>query len=133
MANITREQINKLNSKCSNGFRFDLNYFLFHNEKVFEKRIKIGENKILVAKLMFYDRWDTEQRKQLNIPTIHLAEYLDKGSVMSSSGLGYFITIAPSVERKNTNMLASFTKDYDDAAILKMYEDSKSTKKNQLS
>ena len=127
MATITKDQINKLNAKCENGFHFDLQFFCFHKEKTFEKYIPVGENQFLRAHIMYCEKWDHENRKKLNIPTIHLAMY-NKGridGVLVSYGVGYFIDISEPVERKNTNLLLEFTKRFDDEKVMKMYEDSK--------
>lgn len=134
MASITREQINKLNSKCENGFSFDIQYFCFHNEKTFQKYIPTSENKFLRVSVMFYEKWNRFNKQTENTPTIHFAEYT-KGNtegVLVSHGLGYFVNAGEAVNRKNTKILQELTKNLNDEYCLKLFEEQKTTKINQL-
>lgn len=51
MAKITREQIQKINSKCKNSWELDIQYFIFHNEKTLKKIIKLDEEHYLEFKI----------------------------------------------------------------------------------
>lgn len=53
MATITREQLNQINKMCSNGWKFDLDLFLSHNEKTLMKHIQIDDEHYLEYKLEF--------------------------------------------------------------------------------
>ena len=52
MAKITREQIQKINSKCKNSWELDIQYFIFHNEKTLKKIIELDNlnNKVIKLK-----------------------------------------------------------------------------------
>ena len=51
MAKITREQIQKINSKCKNGWELDIQFFIFHNEKTLKKIIELDEEHYLEFKI----------------------------------------------------------------------------------
>lgn len=50
---ITREQINTINAKMSNGFRLDLRHLMTWGEKQACKRIDLREGVYLVATLTY--------------------------------------------------------------------------------
>lgn len=47
MPKISKEQVNKINSKCSNGWQLDLEYYLYHGEKQLIKCIDIDKENYL--------------------------------------------------------------------------------------
>lgn len=47
MPKISKEQINKINSKCSNGWQLDIEYYLYHGEKQLIKCIDLDEENYL--------------------------------------------------------------------------------------
>ena len=49
MAQCTREQVNRWNTKLSNGFRLDLERFIIWNDKVATRSIELPDGKVLKA------------------------------------------------------------------------------------
>lgn len=47
MAKITKQQIQKINNMCSNGWHFDLEYYIHHTEKQLIKCIELDEESYL--------------------------------------------------------------------------------------
>lgn len=47
MPKISTEQIKKINSKCSNGWQLDLEYYMYHGEKQLIKCIELDEESYL--------------------------------------------------------------------------------------
>lgn len=86
MPKITVEQIEKINSKCGNGFELDVDTYLSRGEKKFEKEIFLDENKLekLLIRIGFYSA------SGLQVPRINVAlwtksEY-GENSYLHSSG-----------------------------------------------
>ena len=53
MARITKQEIEKINNKCSNEWRLDVEYYLFHNEKTLVKIIRLDEEHYLEFTLYY--------------------------------------------------------------------------------
>ncbi len=102
MATMTLKQINDINGKCQNGFRFDLQSFVEKGEKGLVKEIVIQKDEKYI-KVSLY--WVDEIIKQKNehqclvpsftrkvLPQVHVAVWHKKASVSfwGSSGLGEF-------------------------------------------
>ena len=58
MAKITVEQVKKINSKCDNGFRLDVQYFLIHSEKTLYKDIDINNNLKIEVKINYCPEYE---------------------------------------------------------------------------
>ena len=43
MPKITKQQIEKINNKCMNDWRLDVQYYLYHSEKELIKKIDLDE------------------------------------------------------------------------------------------
>lgn len=133
MAKITREQVEKINSGCNNGFGLDLRHFLFHNEKTLSKKIRIADNQYIEARILFYDKWNRETRKTDNIPTIHLSRWtVDTNGTGTSYGLGYWVRLQEALPRKNMKVLQEITNQFDDSAVLELYNKESNTKVNLM-
>ena len=133
MAKITREQINKINSGCKNGFGLDMWLFMTHNEKSLSKMVKIADNQYIKARIMFYDKWNRETKKTDNIPTIHLSRWtVDANGTGTSYGLGYWVHLQEALPRKNMKVLQEITNQFDDSAVLELYNKESNTKVNLM-
>lgn len=81
MASITNEQISKINNMCSNGWKLDVDYFIFHNEKTLIKQISLDEENYLE----FTIRYNYKNQISLHISKF----YQEKGkNYASTSGMG---------------------------------------------
>ena len=52
MSRLTREQVQKINNSCKNGWGLDIQYFIFHNEKTLKKIIEFLEFQNFIIKQM---------------------------------------------------------------------------------
>lgn len=114
MAKLTREQIETINSKCKNGWGLDIQYFLFHNEKILKKIIELDTEHYLEFKL------DYNSKNQI---TLRISKFYHKAgdNFASSSGLGKsrILEEAPA-SRKSINKLIEFTKTLTDDELMKI-------------
>lgn len=114
MGKITREQLQKINNSCKNGWELDLRYFLYHNEKTLIKHISIGDEHYLEFKLNF------NYKNQISL---RISKFYHKAgdNFASSNGLGkqkiLEETLAP---RKSINKLIEFTKTLNDDELMKI-------------
>nr|DAT41319.1 MAG TPA: hypothetical protein [Bacteriophage sp.] len=130
---ITRDQINAINAKMSNGFRLDVRHYLLWSQKQAVKPIQIDDNTTLTATLTWmdsYERKATTCGQTINVPNglhhiaLHLAvwHHRDGGQVATSHGLGQWIDVGPAVKRCNFSDIQKITANYDDASILALYD-----------
>ena len=81
MAKMTKEQLQKINNSCKNGWGLDIQYFMFHNEKTLIKHITIDDENYLQFKIDF----DYENKIILRISKFH---HKANDYFATSSGLG---------------------------------------------
>lgn len=122
MANITREQVEKINKRLHNNWTFDLWYFMMHSgEKTVCKKIALDDTHFIKASLYFNETYRNFKRDGLEI-TLHMARFTDIGNGMaSSSGLGLFRTIPYNKVRKSFADLQKLTAVIDDKYIIDIY------------
>lgn len=110
MASITREQINKMNQKLKNGFSFDIQYFVYHKEKVATKDLKIDDNSFIRFRLMFVNEYKTvvnscgakhRQSTGLYVPCVHISKYVNN----TSHGLGQWVDLGTAQKRQTFSTL----------------------------
>lgn len=130
---ITRDQINTINAKMSNGFRLDVRHYLLWNQKQAVKPIQLDDNTTLTATLSWRDSYEsktTVYRQTINVPNglhhiaLHLAVWHTRegSSVATSHGLGQWIDVGSDAPRCNFSAIQKLTANYDDAAILALYD-----------
>lgn len=122
MAKITKEQMQKINSKCMNDWRLDVQYFLFHSEKTLIKHIKIDDEHYLEFRLSF--NWK-------NQISLRISKYHHKQGdyFATSEGLGKS-KILDSAEhtRKSINNLIEYTKTLADYELMQINAETRVTK-----
>lgn len=114
MGTITREQIQKINSKCSNDWRLDTEYYIFHNQKTLIKHIKLDNEHYLEFALRY------NYKNQI---TLHISKFFHKQGdyFASSNGLGKSKIIDNSqATRKNVNNLIELTNGFTDEELMKI-------------
>lgn len=114
MPKIKKEEIQKINSKCKNDFRLDVEYYLFHNEKTLIKNITIDNEHYLQFRLSY--NWK-------NQIVLHISKYHHKKDdyFATSNGLGKSkILDFTEVKRKNVNSLIEFTHNLTDDELMKI-------------
>lgn len=110
---ITREQVNKYNEKCKNGFEFDVFHYACNGEKQFQKFIELSNNNIIKATIEYYN----------NVPTLHIHEGYSDGRYASFSGLGQWFKLGEYQKTKRVNVLIALTEKITDAFILSKVDD----------
>ena len=114
MAKITREQIQKINSKCKNSWELDIQYFIFHNEKTLKKIIKLDEEHYLEFKI------DYNYKNQI---VLFINKFYHKlgEDYATSNGLGKKKMLEETPEsRKNINKLIEYTEKLTDEILMKI-------------
>lgn len=117
MARITREQLEKYNAKCKNGFKFNLQEFLIWKEKSVIKEIKLNNNEILEVTI-FYSTEPTGE-----IPTLRIHKGTLDGNFYSFSGQGQTFTIGDTQKKKNFNLLAKLTEKFPDEILIPLIDE----------
>lgn len=119
MAKIRPEQITSINSKCSNGWILDTEYYIMHSEKILQKRIDIDKQNYLRFKLSYNDH----NQIILQIDKF----YYKQGDYFATSyGLGKRRILDETQEpRKNINKLINFTKQLTNAKLTDINKDTK--------
>lgn len=114
MSKITREQLQKINNSCQNGWRLDVQYFLFHNEKRLYKHIELDNENYLEFALLY----NYKNQIKLSINKFH---HKQNDTFAVSQGLGKSKILDDTVAtRKNTNNLIEFTKKLDDEQLMEI-------------
>lgn len=126
MPSITNELINDINSKCKNGWKLDVDYYLFHNEKTLIKRIKLDDEHYLEFAL----RYNYKNQISLHISKF----YQEKGkSYASTSGMGKSkILDEMPYKRKAVNNLIGSTKSLNDEKLLEINENAQVSNSYEL-
>lgn len=112
MARITREQIQKINEKCSNQWELDVEYYIFHNEKTLIKKIDLDNEHFLEFTLRFNFK---------NQISLHISKFHHKQNdyFASSTGLGKSRLLDNTeYNRKSVNELIKFTKNLNDEELM---------------
>ena len=123
MPKITKQQIEKINNKCMNDWRLDVQYYLYHSEKELIKKIDLDEENYLEFKL----RYNYKNQISLHISKFH---YRQGGDFFASSeGLGKSkILDETQVTRKNVNNLIEFTNRLTDDECMRINAETQVTK-----
>ena len=124
MAKITVEQVKKINSKCDNGFKLDIQYFLNTNEKILYKDVNINENLKIEVNIKYYPEYENSlgyNRPTGNlIPSLSFRKWISEhnGSMWSSTDWGKSKIISDErPTRKNISLLQKLTKEVTDELI----------------
>ena len=130
---ITRDQINAINAKMSNGFRLDARHYVLFGKKQAVKAIKLDNSTTLTATLTWmdsYERKATTYGQTINVTNglHHIAlnlsvwHHKDGEQVATSHGLGQWIDVGPDAKRCNFSDIQKITANYDEATILALYD-----------
>ena len=122
MPKITKQQIEKINNKCMNDWRLDVQYYLYHSEKELIKKIDLDEENYLEFKL----RYNYKNQISLHISKFH---HKEGDYFASSQGLGKSkILDETQVTRKNVNNLIEFTNKLTDYECMRINAETQVTK-----
>lgn len=137
MATITKKQVDSANSKLSNGFTFDIGYYLLHGEKTAVKRIPLEGNASACLTLMYMDEYENkltfagqiahekgrpiEECNSYQVPTgrvipcVHVSKEFDEGAFRTSYGLGKWVAIGPAQDKKLFSTIQKLSAKVNDA------------------
>ena len=122
MGKITREQIQKINNKCMNDWKLDVEYYIYHKEKTLVKQIKIDDENYLEFALRY------NYKNQISL---HISKFFhEQGKYYATSnGLGKSkILDNTKVKRKNINDLIEYTKQLNDSELLEINKNTQVTR-----
>lgn len=112
---ITREQLNKLNEKMSNGWNFYEKWYYFcYGEKSAVKRIHIDEKSSLEAQLCYREQYDWESHTTNIKLTLHISKFYRD----TTYGLGVFVTISENLPKKMFSLIQKETANWTDEKII---------------
>lgn len=114
MAKITREQIQKINNKCKNGWELDIQFFIFHNEKTLKKIIELDEEHYLEFKI------DYNFKNQI---VLFINKFYHKlgEDYATSNGLGKKKMLEETpTSRKSINKLIEYTETLTDEQLMQI-------------
>lgn len=119
MASLTREQINEINNKCSNGWQLDMQYFLMYREKTLIKRVRLDEQNFLEFILSYNND---------NQIAIRISKYFHKSNetMAVSTKFGKWIILdETSAKRRSINNLIIITEKLTNEKLLELDKNSK--------
>lgn len=122
MGTITREQIQKINGKCKNNWRLDVQYYIFHSEKTLIKHIQLDEEHYIEFKLLY--NWKNQITLSFNKFHHKEGDYF-----ATSNGLGKNrILDTTEFSRKNINNLIELTEKLTDDELMLINSQTEVTK-----
>lgn len=121
MAKLTRDQLEKFNGKCKNGFSLDLFFFCTWGEKRCKKIVKIGDDSIIYDVIVeFYDKYENF-KKAGSVPTLIINKCVPTGTegVYSVHEI-HREEVGEMVTRKTVKILQEITEGYTDEKLVDM-------------
>lgn len=121
---ITREYVQKINDKCSNGWVFDNWSAIMTNSKQLVLQAEKSDTEIVRGTL-----WWTEVHENFRtvgkVPQLHLALYHTRpgSDMMTSYGIGKTITLGDMVNRASMKVLQDLTKKFTKDDLLRLSEE----------
>lgn len=129
---ITRDQINAINAKMSNGYRLDLRHYAMWGEKQACKRIDLRRGVYLMATFTFRTSFKEERNawgQRFNVPNgmqhiaLHLAIWEEGEHADTSHGLGQWISVSEDMPRKSFAAIQKLTADYPEDVIMSLLDE----------
>lgn len=122
MASITKQEIEKINNKCRNDWRLDVEFYLFHSEKRLIKHIELDDKHYLEFSLQY------NYKNQISL---HISKFEHKqGDYFAhSEGMGKStIFIETAFKRKILNNLIDVTNVLNDDECMRINSITRVTK-----
>lgn len=119
MSVITKQEINAINGKCSNGWLLDVQYYMFHNERTLIKQIPIDDEHYLEFRLCY------SNKKQI---LVHISKFHKKPNEQCAvtTGLGKNAIIDETeYKRKNINNLLALTNRLNNFKLMELNKNTK--------
>lgn len=121
---VTREQVKKINDKCSNGWAFDIWAAGVRGEKQLVLQAEKSDTEI-VRGTLWWNEVHENFRTVGKVPQLHLALYHTKpgSDMMTSYGIGKTITLGDKVNRASMKVLQDLTKKFTKDDLLRLAEE----------
>lgn len=119
MSVITKQEINTINGKCSNGWLLDVQYYMFHNERTLIKQIPIDDEHYLEFRLCY------SNKKQI---LVHISKFHKRPNEQCAvtTGLGKNAIIDETeYKRKNINNLLALTNRLNNFKLMELNKNTK--------
>lgn len=114
---MAKENLKKFNDKLENGFRLSRFMYAMRGEKWAELVIpyrKQGESDIVLIVYIYFN--------YQKIPSLSVREYRHEKDLYASIGEAKYKTLGDAQKRRNYNLLASYTHDWDKEKIIAFWE-----------
>lgn len=119
MSVITKQEINAINGKCSNGWLLDVQYYMFHNERTLIKQIPIDDEHYLEFRLCY------SNKKQI---LVHISKFHKRPNEQCAvtTGLGKNAIIDETeYKRKNISNLLVLTNRLNNFKLMELNKNTK--------
>ena len=119
MAKITKDQIDKINAKCKNGFKLSLFAAVIHGEKQLEKDIQLGDSGIIYRFTLKF-REECERFRGIGVyPVLDIDKLVPTGTATMYSVLNIGSEkLGDMVARRSIKALQDLTADYPDDKLI---------------
>lgn len=103
MGKLLKKDVEKWNSECKNDFKFDVEYYIFHNEKTVEKIIELDKEHYLKTHIMYYDKRENFKWIGYYI-NVNISKWYHKEgeNFASSNGLGISLALNDIIYKKRS-------------------------------
>lgn len=110
---MNRKKVETINSKCHNNWKFDVVYYMYHQERDLIKKVKLKDNTGYLECRLFYN-----SKNQISLNINKFDYNLDK-KIATSESLGTTILMEnTSYRKRNTNNLIIMTQRLTDKELL---------------
>ena len=124
MAKLTRDQFNKFNGNCKNGFSLDLYYFGIWGEKRCKKNVKFSDSDNFYEIIIEFEDKTEKFQKIGSVPVLIINQCIPTGT----EGMYRVIElkcdeIGEMAKRRSVKVLQTLTNDYTDEKVVDMIKD----------
>lgn len=129
MGKLLKSDVEKWEKDCKNDFKFDIRYYLYHNEKTLTKRINLDDKTYLEVHLMFYNKYENYRQVGYYI-NINISKYYIEGEMAVSHGLGISYKLNETVYQKRSfKELQKATAYINNDLVMSIYNQDNASKK----
>lgn len=130
MYKLLKSDIEKWEKDCKNGFKFDIRYYLYHNEKTLIKRIKLDDKTYLEVHLMFYNNYENYRQVGYYI-NVNISKWnIEENGMATSQGLGISYKLNDEIYQKRSfKELQRATEHINNDLIMSIYNQDNTNKK----
>ena len=129
MAKITKEKLMNINSKCANGFKLDLMFYLAYKEYALDRYAQVEGDRYVHYRLTYRDNFVQKQseygctypvRDGTKKVVLNVNTCLHQNGFMVSNGLGVDYVLESGLTRETIKGLQEWSSKVDDEFISKL-------------